>query len=222
MSAKIASLAAENRDKSGTGAARALRRTGKVPAIIYSKGSEPTNVALDANELRQQYVKGRFRSRLIELKLDGKLVKTLPQAVQTHPVTDQIEHVDFLRVEAGSKLRVKVPVVIKNTEKCKGIKRGGVLNVVRHTIEFFCEPDSIPEQIVVDVLNTDIGASVHIDELDLPKGVEPTIKRNFTVITITGRGKAEEEDTGAPVMATVEATAQKTPEGGSEKKAEKK
>ena len=225
MSANIASLAAENREKSGTGAARQLRRDGKVPAIIYSKGSEPTNIALNANELRQQFKKGRFRSRLLDLNVAGKAVRALPQEVQTHPVTDQIEHVDFLRVEKGTKLRVKVPVVLQNTERCKGVKRGGVLNVVRHTVEFFCEPDSIPEQIDVDVRNTDIGASIHIDELDLPKGIEPTIKRNFTVITVTGRGKAEEEEepTGAPETAEVEATAQKAPEGGdAEKKEEKK
>ena len=226
MSASIASLAAENRDKSGTGPARALRRDGKVPAVIYAKGSETTNIALNANELFQQYKKGRFRSRLIELKVDGKAVRALPQAVQTHPVTDQIEHVDFLRVEKGSQLRVNVPVVFKNTDRCIGVKRGGVLNIVRHTVEFFCEPDAIPEQIEVDVLDLDIGVSLHIDSVSLPEGIEPTIKRNFTIATITGRGKADEEETtAAPAegdTAEVEATAQKAEGGDAEKKEEKK
>lgn len=218
MSATKVSLAAEKREKTGTGAARAVRRAGKIPAIIYAKGSEPTNIALDANELTHQFKKGRFRSRLLGLMLDGKDVRVLPQAVQTHPVTDQIEHVDFLRVEKGVDIRVKVPVKIINTEKCKGLKRGGALNVVRHTIEFFCDPDQIPEEIVVDVLETDIGTSVHIEDLNLPKGVTPVIKRNFTVITITGRGKAEEiDDTSAPV-ATTEVPAMKAKAADEDKK----
>lgn len=220
MSAQIASLQAENREKSGTGAARALRRAGKVPAIVYSKGVKPTNIALDANALYHQYAKGRFRSRLLELKVAGKDIRVLPQAVQTHPVTDQIEHVDFLRVEKGQTIRVDVPLVLKNTEKCKGIKRGGALNIVRHAVEFVCEPDSIPEQIEVDVLETDIGASIHIEDIKLPSGVTPVIKRNFTLVTITGRGKADDEDaTGAPeATGEVMATAQKAPEAKADEK----
>lgn len=214
MSAQIASLDAENREQSGTGPARALRRAGKVPAILYSKGTEPTNIALSAKDLRQQFIKGRFRNRLIELKVDGKAVRALPQAVQTHPVTDQIEHVDFLRVEKGVELRVKVPVHVKNTEKCIGLKRGGALNIVRHNVELLCDPDAIPSEITVDILNTDIGASIHIEDVSLPSGVVPVIKRNFTLITITGRGKADEvdEDTGAPeAAAEVPASTAKEP-----------
>lgn len=201
MTASIASLDAENREKLGTGAARALRREGKVPAIMYVGGSEPVNIALNANELRQQYAKGRFRSRLIELNVAGKAVRALPQAVQTHPVTDQIEHVDFLRIEKGSNVRVKVPVVLKNVEKSIGLKRGGAINIVRHTVEFLCDPDVIPEQIEVDVLTTDIGTSVHIEDIKLPKGVTPVIQRNFTLITITGRGKADDVEDAAAAPA---------------------
>ena len=110
MSAKLASLDAEKREQSGTGSARALRREGKVPAVIYAGGNEPTQVALSANELRQYYMKGRFKSRLLELKIDGKAVNVLPKEVQTHPVNDQIQHVDFIHIEDGKQVRVGVPL----------------------------------------------------------------------------------------------------------------
>lgn len=216
MSAKLASLDAEKREQSGTGSARALRREGKVPAVIYAGGNEPTQVALSANELRQYYMKGRFKSRLLELKIDGKAVNVLPKEVQTHPVNDQIQHVDFIHIEDGKQVRVGVPVEFLNTEKCVGVKRGGVLNIVRHTVEFFCDPKSIPEQIEADILDLNIGESLHINDIELPSGVKPTIDRDFTIATITGRGSADEEEvpTDAPETAEVEATAQKAPEEG--------
>lgn len=201
-------LSAEIRENAGKGVARALRRAGKVPAVMYGKESTPTSLALDANAVRQQYLKGRFRSKLVELEIGGKKVKALPRDVQFHPVTDAIEHVDFLKVEAGTTIRVSVPVKFLNTEKSAGIKRGGVLNAVRHEIEFICKPDSIPTAIEVDVFPLDIGASVHIEDLKLPEGVTPVIKRNFTVATIAGRsGKDETEAAPAAEAAAAPAAA---------------
>ena len=190
---ETAKLETFTREKSGTGAARAVRREGKVPGIIYSKNSKPVSIALQKNELQQEYMRGRFHSRIVELTLDGKAVKVLPQDLQFHPVSDQIEHVDFLRVEDGMRLRVGIPVVFRGREKAVGIKRGGVLNIVRREVEFLCNPASIPSQIEVDVSKLDIGQSLHIGDIDLPDGIEPTIKRNFTIATIAGRGKALEE-----------------------------
>jgi large subunit ribosomal protein L25 len=204
-SAKTAILNAETRENAGKGVARALRREGKVPAIMYGNDKEPVSLALNANELRQQYLKGRFQSRLVELKLNGKdVVKALPRDVQFHPVTDQIEHVDFQQVDPAKATHVYVPVKFVGNEKSIGLKRGGVLNIVRHEIEFYCKPDSIPHHIELDTTNMNIGDAIHIKDVKLPEGVIPVIKRNFTIATIAGRGKEEE---AAPVAAAAAAPA---------------
>ena len=122
-----------------------------------------------------------------------------PKDLQFNPVTDAIEHVDFIKVEKGVPLRVKVPVKIIGQDRSVGIKKGGVLNIVRHEIEFWCAYDAIPTHIEINIQTLDIARSIHIDDIELPKGVTPTIKRNFTILTIAGRGKAEEE--AAPVAA---------------------
>lgn len=191
---QIANLTAQTRNATGTGAARALRREGKVPAVLYSNGKESTSLTLTQKEVTLQYMKGRFQSRLIQLELDGKPVKALPQAVQLHPVTDIIEHVDFLKVDDATTIRVHVPVKFLNQERSSGIKRGGVLNIVRHNIEFECHPDAIPEYIEVDILNSNIGDSIHIEDIQLPDGVISVIKRNYTIATIAGRSTSEEKE----------------------------
>lgn len=191
------SLPAETRKGAGKGASRALRREGKIPGILYGKGQAPISIALPLKEVVMEYQKGRFRSRLIDISLDGKNVQALPKDLQFHPVTDQLEHVDFIKVEKGVELRVSVPVKFTGQDKSVGLKRGGVLNVVRHEIEFLCVPEAIPTHIEVNVQPLDIGHSVHINDITLPKGVTPTIKRNFTIAAVAGRSKEEE----APVAA---------------------
>ncbi len=205
----IAVLPAAMRTQSGKGISRSLRREGKIPGVLYSKGQEATSISLPLKEVAIEYAKGRFRSRLVELKFADKVVKALPKDLQFNPVTDQIEHVDFIKVEAGSTLRVQVPVKITGQERSIGLKRGGVYNIVRHEIEFFCSPDAIPLHIEVSIQSIDIGHSVHINDIELPKGITPAIKRNFTIVTIAGRGKAEEE---APVAAAAATAA--TPAAG--------
>lgn len=190
-------LVADTRTGSGKGVARALRREGKIPGTLYGKGQTPVSISLFLKEVTQEYVKGRFRSRLVEIKLDGKGVKALPKDLQFNPVTDMIEHVDFIKVEKGTKLRVSVPVKIVGQEKAIGIKRGGVLNVVRHEIEFFCSPEAIPTHLEVNVASMDIATSLHINDLELPKDATPVLKRNFTVATIAGRSKEEEAPAAA-------------------------
>lgn len=196
-------LNADMRDRAGKGAARALRREGKVPGILYGTSGAPTSIALKLNELTLEYQRGRFRSRLVDIKLGNQTVKVLPKDLQFHPVSDQIEHVDFIKVESGVPLRVMVPVKFLGQEKSVGIKRGGVLNVVRHEIEFICAPESIPTHIEVNVQEMDIGDAAHINDITLPKGITPTIKRNFTVATVAGR-RAEEEEVKPAAATTVE------------------
>ncbi len=191
---KKAGLEAFARDRNGKGAARGLRRDGKVPAVIYSKGSAPVSISVKSNELRHEYMRGRFRSRLIELNLDGKVVKALPKDVQFHPVSDQIEHVDFIRIEAGVAVNVQIPVKFLGMEKSVGLKKGGVLNIVRHEVEFHCLPEAIVSHIEINIEEMDIGDSVHINDVKLPAGITPVIKRNFTIATVAGRSASLEEE----------------------------
>ena len=201
-----ATLTASTRERAGKGSARSLRREGKVPGIIYGKGQTPVSIALNMKEVVLEYSRGRFRSRLVDINLDGKVVQTLPKDLQFHPVTDFIEHVDFIQVEKGMSLRVQIPVKFLGAEKSIGLKRGGVLNIVRHEIDFICAPESIPTHIEVDVQNMDIGDAVHINDIKLPTGVTPVIKRNFTVATVAGRSAAEEE-VSTPTAAAATAAA---------------
>ena len=202
---RSAYLQATSRDRAGKGAARALRREGKIPGILYGKGQAPVSIALPLKEVTLEYARGRFRSRLIDITVDGKTVKALPKDVQFHPVTDVIEHVDFIKIEPGIKLHVMVPVKFSGQDKSPGLKRGGVLNIVRHEIEFICAPEAIPQHIEVNIAGLDIGSSIHIEDIKLPAGIAATIKRNFTVATIAGR-KAEEEEV-KPAAATAEGAA---------------
>jgi large subunit ribosomal protein L25 len=187
-------LPASLRDTSGKGISRSLRRDDQVPAVIYGKGQEPVRIALPLKNVSMEYAKGRFRSRLVTLQFgDNKEIHALPKDVQFNPVTDRIEHVDFIKVESGTPLRVQIPVKVSGQDRAIGLKRGGVLNVVRHEIDFMCKPESIPTVIEVNVQSVDIGHSVHINDIALPAGVTPVIKRNFTVVTIAGRSKEEEK-----------------------------
>lgn len=203
----IAVIPAALRDQSGKGISRSLRREGKIPGVLYSKGKEAVRISLPLKEVAMEYAKGRFSSRLLELKFSDKTVKALPKDLQFNPVTDMIEHVDFIGVEAGSTLRVNVPVKVTGQERSVGLKRGGVFNIVRHEIEFICLPEAIPTHIEVNIQTVDIGHSVHINDIELPKGVTPAIKRNFTIVTIAGRGKAEEEAPAAAAATTAAAPA---------------
>ncbi|MFM2128706.1 MAG: ribosomal protein, partial [Pseudomonadota bacterium] len=166
-------------------ASRAVRRAGKVPAVIYGGKEPPLPVSVDPLALNRQLHTGNFFTTMIELDIAGKGHKVLARDVQFHPVTDRPEHVDFLRVSADTLITVDVPVVFDNEAACPGIKRGGVLNVVRHTVELECRADSIPHSIHADLAELDIGDSLHISSIPLPAGVTPTITdRDFTVATI--------------------------------------
>jgi large subunit ribosomal protein L25 len=183
--ADIITLEAQPRDRVGKGAARATRRAGLVPAVIYGDKKEPVTISLDPKPLTRIYLRGGFMAHLVDLKLDGATHRTLPRDVQLHPVTDEILHVDFVRVGSGTRTHVSVAVSFENQDKSPGLKRGGVLNIVRHEVELVCAADAIPERLVVDVSGYDIGDSIHISAVKLPEGTVTAIAdRDFTIATI--------------------------------------
>jgi large subunit ribosomal protein L25 len=205
-------FAAETRDARGKGGARAVRREGKVPGIIYGKDYSPTPVALPEKELKLAYQKGGFFNKIVTIELDGKKMTALPKSLEFHPVSDAIEHADFLKVDENSRIRVMVPVRFLNQERSIGLKRGGVLNVVRHELELICAPDKIPSIIEIDVKDANIGHSIHISHVPLPEGVSPAItSRDFTIATIAGRGKDDEEAKPGAEAAAAPAAAKAAP-----------
>jgi large subunit ribosomal protein L25 len=182
---QVHKLTAVVRDRAGKGAARALRRQGLVPGVIYGGKQEPQLVSLVYKDLMKEVETGRFLSTIYQLEVDGQTVQVLPRDVQFEPVRDFAIHVDFLRVAKHAHITVQVPVVFVNEEASPGLKRGGVLNIVRHEVELDCPADDIPEQITIDLAGTDIGQSIHISHVTLPASCVPTIKdRDFTIATI--------------------------------------
>ena len=177
---------AERREKTGKGPARQLRREDKIPAIVYGGHKEPQRIAMPIKEIRLELSKNpRFFSTVFELDFGDERLKVLPREAQLHPVTDEPLHVDFLRAEQGALIHVDVPVRFVHEDQSPGIKRGGVLNVVRRTLDLICPADAIPGEIVVDLAGREIGDSVHISHVTLPQGVRPTITdRDFTICSI--------------------------------------
>lgn len=192
----VIALDAEPREARGKGGARALRREGKIPAIIYGGKDDNQAITLGEKEIKRQLeMNPRFFSMICELKLGRKKIRAIAREAQVHPVTDVPLHVDFLRVTKGAMMTVEVPVTFLNEETSVGLKRGGVLNIVRREIEVVCPVESIPDEIQLDLAEVDIGASVHISSIDLPDNVTPTITdRDFTICTIVGRGPQGDEE----------------------------
>lgn len=178
-------LSAETRDRAGKGASRAHRREGRVPAVIYGNNEEPTSIHLEEKALTKLLHTGFFMNSVVMVDVGGKVIRTLPKDVQFHPVTDRPLHVDFLRISANAQVNVQIPVVFVDEEAAPGIKRGGVLNIVRHELELTCDAANIPDQIEISLAGLDVGASIHISNVTLPKGIESVITdRDFTIATI--------------------------------------
>jgi large subunit ribosomal protein L25 len=187
-------LAATLRDKVGKGAARAVRRSGQVPAVIYGGKQDPVSISLNDREIYYKIHGGGFFTTVAILTVGSDKVRVIPRDYQLDPVSDRPVHVDFLRVSEGQRITVEVPVQFLNESTAPGIKRGGVLNVVRHRIEVTCPVDAIPEKIVADLAGLDINDSLHISHVPLPEGVKPTITdRDFTVATIAAPAGVKEE-----------------------------
>lgn len=208
--ADIIEITAAARHGAGKGAARAVRREGKVPAVIYGEKQKPEMIALDANELWKIVQRGKFLSTVLDIVVDGGKRRVLPREIQLDPVKDVPVHVDFQRVGSSARVRVVVPVRFINEALSPGLKRGGVLNIVRHEIEVTCPPDRIPEHFTINLEGLEIGRSIHISAVPLPEGVRPTIlNRDFTVATIAGKKHEEEKaaEPGAPAEAAAAAPA---------------
>jgi large subunit ribosomal protein L25 len=225
--AEAVELKAWARGRTGKGGARAVRREGRIPGIVYGDKTEPQNIALDYKAIWRQLHTGHFQSTIFMIDLDGTKMRVIPRDVQLDPRRDFPIHVDFMRVSKDSLVTVEVPVHFLNEAASPGIKRGGILNVVRHEIEVRCPADSIPEFFEVDLTGLEIGDSVHISAIKLPERVRPTIaERDFTVATIVGRA-AEEAAPGAAAAAAEEgaeeaaAAAEAAPEKEKEEKKKK-
>jgi large subunit ribosomal protein L25 len=193
-------LPAETRDRAGKGASRALRREGRVPAVVYGDKKEPLSVHVEEKLLTKMLSTGHFMNSVVMVEVGGKPNRTLPKAVDFHPVTSRPIHVDFLRIGEHSKVNVNIPVRFDNEEASPGLKRGGVLNVVQHEIELICDAAEIPDELHIDLTGLDIGDSIHISQVSLPKGAKAAIDdRDFTVATVVAPSamKAEEEETAA-------------------------
>ena len=193
-------LSAETRDRAGKGASRELRRQNRVPAVIYGNKQEPELIHVEEKALIKLLMTGHFSNSVVEIELGGKKQITIPKDVAFHPVSDRPTHVDFLRIVKGAQVDIEVPVIFVNEDASPGLKRGGVLNIVRHELELICENDKIPDDIQIDVSGFDIGDSIHISHVKLPKGSESKITdRDFTIATIVAPSalKSTEGDTTA-------------------------
>jgi len=206
--ANVVTMEAEARARAGKGPARATRRAGKVPGVVYGAAQEASLIAMDPRAVMRELHRPGWQSRVYELKLDGSSVRALIRDVQHHPVTDAVEHIDFQRLAPGHRIRVAVPVHFENEGLSSGLKRGGVLNVVRHAVEVMCDPDHIPEQFSADLSGLDFNDNVRWHDLKGTEGVRPVISdRDFVVATVAPPTKmaevtAEPAPGAAPAAAT--------------------
>lgn len=187
-------LAAEMRERAGKGASRAVRRTGRVPAVIYGAGEPATPIHVEEKILVRQLSTGHFMNSVVEIEIDGKSIRTLPRDVQFHPVSDRPIHVDFFRLTGDATITVQVPVHFVDEDKSPGMKRGAVLNIVRHELQLDCPSNAIPDQIEISLAGRDVGDSIHISAVTLPKGVTSHIHdRDFTIATMVAPSALKSE-----------------------------
>lgn len=202
--AEIKKLAATVRSGTGKGAARSVRREGRVPGVVYGGGMPAEAISLDYKQINQLIYAGHFLTTIFEIDIDGRTERAIPRDYQLDVVRDTPLHVDFMRLKAGSTIKVDVPVHFINNDTCPGIKRGGTLNIVRHTVEMRVPADNIPEYITADLAGLDINDSLHISAITLPEGCRPMIRdRDFTVATIAPPTVSKEE--AAPAAAAAPA-----------------
>ena len=212
-------LPAEARERAGKGASRALRREGRVPAVIYGNKQDPVSVHVEEKLLTKMLSTGHFMNSIVMIEASGQAHRTLPKAVDFHPVSSRPIHVDFLRVGEHSQVHVNVPIRFTDEEESPGIKRGGVLNAVRHDLELICDAAEIPDEIAVSLAGLDIGSTIHISDVKLPKGAKSAIDdRDFTVATVVAPSamKSEEGDTQTEAAGEVPASEQADETGESE------
>ncbi len=207
--ADVAVMTATMRNSSGKGPARRARRDGQVPGIIYGNREEPMMLTLEYRRLVKALGDNRFFIRLLDLEVDGKKHRVLPREIQFHPVSDAPIHIDFLRFDPSRKIPVAVPVRFDGERESPGIRRGGMLNIVRYDVEVLCTADRIPSELEIDVSELEIGDSVHASSITLPAGVEFVITdRDFTVATVAAPTVIADEEEGEEVEDEDEADAE--------------
>ena len=203
-------LSAETRERAGKGASRAMRREGRVPAVIYGNKEEPLAIHVEEKTLMKMLNTGHFMNAVVMIDVGGSTARTLPKDIQFHPVTDRPLHVDFLRISEHARVHVAVPIRFVGEENSRGLKRGGVLNAVRHELEIVCDAAEIPDDIEVSLAGLDIGDSLHISAVTLPEGVTSAITdRDFTIATIvppSGMAADAGADVPADAVPATEAT----------------
>jgi large subunit ribosomal protein L25 len=198
----IKPLAALRREKSGKGAARAVRRESRVPAVIYGAGQPPLGISIDYKTANTLIYAGRFLTTVFDIDVEGEKVRAIPRDYQLDVVMDTPIHIDFLRLTEGARIKVEVPVHFVNQDQAPGIKRGGALNIVRHAVEMMVPADAIPESLTADLTGLEINDSLHISAIPLPEGCKPTITdRDFTVATIAAPAGYGEAAAEAPATA---------------------
>ena len=215
----VKEIKATLRPKAGKGAARSVRREGRTPAVIYGANEAPLAIAVDHIDIRTKIYAGHFLTTLYDIDIDGKKHRVIPRDYQLDPVKDFPIHVDFLRLAPGSLIRVNVPVHVINTEQSPGVKRGGAVNIVTHSLPLRCPPDRIPQAIEVDLAGLDINTSKHLSDIQLPEGVKPVAREDMTLVTIvppSGFGEESKAAEGAAAPAAAAAPA------GDKKPADKK
>jgi len=206
--ATVNELSATARPKAGKGAARAERRAGRVPGVIYGNSQPPLTISVDDAELRQRILAGRFLTTIYDIDLEGNKHRVIPRDFQLDPVRDFPLHVDFMRLGEGATIRVSVPLHILNAESAPGVKRGGTVNIVTHTIDLECSVDNIPQYIDADVSGLEISYSLHLSDIKLPPGVKALLREDVTLVTIVPpSGYAEEQKAAAAAAAAAGAAA---------------
>ncbi|MBI3440364.1 MAG: 50S ribosomal protein L25/general stress protein Ctc [Proteobacteria bacterium] len=207
MAGKNTALTALTRAKAGKGAARATRRTGQIPGVVYGDNKETVLISLTEKDLAKATSTQGFFTSLCNLDVAGQKFLVVPRDVQVDPVTDRPVHVDFLRVTDKTIIRVGIPVHVKNQKDCPGLTKGGVLNIVRHEIDVLCRATDIPEEFVVDLSALDVGSSIHIGDIKMPPNVKSAVQGNFTVITLVAPSamKSEVEEAAAAAAAATAA-----------------
>ena len=220
-------LSAETRKSVGKGNSRALRREGRIPAIIYGNKLEPLSISLSERDLNTELRKEGFFNKLCDLEVGKDKVLVLPQAIALHPVTDRAEHLDFLRVSDNTKVTIDTPVKFENEEECPGIKKGGILNIVRYSVEVSCPASNIPELFVVDLTGLELGDSIRFSNIkDVAEGVVPTITdRDFIIASVVapaalvseGEDTVEEGEEGETTEGDSDSTDAKPAENGDKK-----
>jgi large subunit ribosomal protein L25 len=206
--ATVKELSATARPKAGKGAARAVRREGRVPGVIYGDQKPPMNISLDSKDLQQRILAGRFLTTLYDLEVEGTKHRVIPRDFQLDAVREFPVHVDFLRLSPNAKIRVRIPIHVVGAEQSPGVKRGGAVNIVTHTLEVECAAEAIPESIDVDVSGLEINHSRHLSDVKLPPGVRPLVRADATLVTVVPpSGYAEELKAAAEAAASAAAAA---------------